>query len=142
MLSDYFNLELKDFEQDFFDQLDTAGQIKQPSFDVLSYFHTVYADGERAGIVGYYPTSLPDTGNVEIILATEFRGKGLIGKVYEVLVDLHGLKNLYATINRRNMTSLAAHEKIGFKRLPEEKLSELRVKGLIRPEEVRLEKKV
>lgn len=140
MLSDYFDLRLGDFEQDFFDQLDTAGQIKQPSFDVLPYFHTVYANGERAGIVGYHPTGLSDTGNVEIILAPEFRGKGLIGKVYEVLADHHNLKNLYATINRRNMTSLAAHEKIGFKRLSEEKLSELRARGLIGPEEVRLAK--
>jgi len=142
MLSDYFNLELKEFEQDFFDQLETAGQIKQPSFEVLPYFHTVYANGEKAGVVGYHPTSLRDTGNVEIILAPEFRGKGLIEKVYETLADRHGLKNLYATINRRNMTSLSAHEKIGFKRLSEEKLTELRSRGLLGSEEVRLEKKV
>lgn len=142
MLSDYFNLDLREFEQDFFDQLETAGQIKQPGFNVLPYFHTVYANGERAGIVGYYPTSLPDTGNVEIILAPEFRGKGLIEKVYTELAEKHNLKNLYATINRRNMTSIAAHEKIGFKRLSEEKLSELRAKSLIGSEEVRLEKKI
>lgn len=142
MLSDYFQIQLKDFDQDFFDLQETAGQIKQPDFKVLPYFHTVYANGEKAGIVGYQPTGLPDTGNVEIILAPEYRGKGLIEKVYDELAEKHRLKVLYATINLRNMVSLSAHERIGFKRLPAEKQTELREKGIIGEGEVRLEKSV
>lgn len=142
MLSDYFQIQLKDFDQDFFDLQETAGQIKQPSFKDQSHFHTVYANGEKAGIVGYRPTGLPDTGNVEIILAPEYRGKGLIEKVYDELAQAHHLKTLYATIDLRNMVSLAAHEKIGFKRLPAEKQIELREKGIIGEGEVRLEKSV
>ena len=142
MLSDYYQIELKDFDQDFFDLLETVGQIKQPDFKVLPYFHTVYANGEKAGIVGYQPASLPDTGNVEIILAPEYRGKGLIAKIYDTLAQEHHLKTLYATINLRNMTSISAHEKIGFQRLPAEKQAQLKEKGIIGEGEMRLEKSV
>ncbi|MFA5737018.1 MAG: GNAT family N-acetyltransferase [Candidatus Paceibacterota bacterium] len=142
MLSDYYDIQLKDFEQDFFDLQETVGQIKQPDFKVLPYFHTVYANGERAGIVGYYPASLPDIGNVEIILSPEFRGKGLIAKIYDKLAEEHRLKVLYATINKRNMVSLSAHEKIGFKRLSEEKQIQLRERRIIKEGEIRLEKNI
>jgi RimJ/RimL family protein N-acetyltransferase len=75
-------------------------------------------------------------------LAPAYRGKGLISKIYDRMVELHSLKTLYATIDKSNTASIKAHEKIGFKLLPEEDLVKLRGKGLIKEYEVRLVKNI
>lgn len=141
MFSDYFAINLGDFNQEFFESLDGARHIVAPTFNSEKYYHTVFVEGENAGIVGFVPSqTLPDTGFVQIVLAPAYRGKGLVGKIYDRMIELHGLKTLYATIDKTNTTSIHAHEKIGFKILPEEELNDLRNQGLLEPYEIRMKR--
>jgi len=141
MFSDYFAITLGEFNQEFFESLDGARHIVAPTFANEKYYHTVYVEGEMAGIVGFVPSkTLPDTGFVQIVLAPAYRGTGLISKIYDRMVELHSLKTLYATIDKSNTASIKAHEKIGFKLLPEDELEILRAKGLLQTYEVRLQR--
>lgn len=145
MFSDRFAITLSDFNQEFFDSLDDNYQIKGPALGQEQYFHTILVDGLRAGVVGYLPPRnvlLDDAGFVQIVLAPEFRGRGLIGPIYELLAERHGLKTLYGTVTKKNTLSLRAHEKIGFRLLSEEKMADLRRRGLLGEDEVRLEKEI
>lgn len=143
MLSDYYHISLGDFNQEFFEHLDGARHIVVPTFANEKYYHTVLVEGENAGIVGFIPSrTLPDTGFVQIVLAPAYRGKGLISKIYDRLIELHSLKTLYAIIDKSNTASIKAHEKIGFKILPEEELEKLRAMGLLQTYEVRLERNI
>lgn len=143
MFSDYFEISLGDFNQEFFESLSDSRQIVAPTMANEKFYHTVFVDGEQAGVVGFVPAqNMTDTGFVQIVLASAYRGKGLIGKIYDRLIELHSLKTLYATIEKSNTASIRAHDKIGFKMLPEEKLQDLRAKGLLQPYEIRMEKDV
>lgn len=143
MIGDSHEISLGEFEQEFFESLDGSNEIVEPNFRTQSYYHTVFVDGERAGIVGLVPLeNVPDSGFVQIVLGPAYRGKGLIEKVYEALIDWHGLKTLYATIRKGNVASITAHKKIGFSEISEEKTNFLRSKGLIDEDEIRLEKEV
>ena len=143
MISDYYTISLGEFNQEFFESLNEAGRIVAPTFATEKYYHTIYIEGEIGGIVGFIPSqTLLDTGFVQIVLAPAYRGKGLIDKIYNRMVELHSLKTLYATIEKSNTASIKAHNKIGFKMLPEEELEKLRTKGLLQTYEVRLKKDV
>lgn len=143
MFSDYFDINLGEFNQEFFESLDGSRHIVSPTISNEKYYHTVYAEGEPAGIVGFVPAeNMKDTGFVQIVLSPAYRGKGLISKIYERMIELHSLKTLYATIEKANTASIRAHDKIGFKILPEEKLQDLRAKGLLEPYEIRMERDV
>lgn len=141
MFSDYYQISLSEFNQEFFEGLDDAKRIAAPTMATEKYYHTVMVDGEPAGIVGYIPSNfMPDTGFVQIVLNHAYRGKGLIGKIYDRLIELHSLKTLYATIEKSNTASIKAHDKIGFKLVPEEEMAKLREKGLLQENEIRLKK--
>jgi RimJ/RimL family protein N-acetyltransferase len=143
MFSDYFEISLGEFNQEYFESLPDNRHIEAPTMKTEKFYHTVFVDGEQAGIVGFIPAeSMRDTGFVQILLAPAFRGKGLIGKIYDRMIELHSLKTLYATIEKSNSASVRAHDKIGFKILPEEKLQELRAKGLLQPDEIRMERDI
>jgi len=143
MFSDYFEITLGEFNQEFFESLDDARQIEKPTFATEKFYHTVFVDGEQAGVVGFIPSnSMPDTGFVQIVLNHAYRGKGLIGKIYERLIELHNLKALYATILRDNTASIRAHDKIGFKMLAEDEMVKLRERGLLQNYEIRMRREV
>lgn len=143
MLSDHFEINLGEFNQEFFENLDDSRKIEAPNISNEKYYHTIFVDGEPAGIVGFIPSQhLPDTGFMQIILTSAFRGKGLISKIYERMIELHSLKTLYATIEKGNSASIRAHEKIGFRPLPEADQQILRGKGLLKEGEIRLKREV
>jgi len=143
MFSDRFEINLGEFNQEYFESLDDARLIEAPTFASEKYYHTIFVDSEQAGVVGFIPsTTMSDTGFVQIVLNHAYRGKGLIGKIYERLIELHNLKMLYATIAKSNTASIRAHEKIGFKMLAETELANLRAKGLLKEDEVRLAREV
>ena len=144
-LSEYSEISLGDFNQEFFDSLDDNQYVQGPAVGEEQYFHTILVDGVPAGIVGYLPPkniSLSDTGFVQVLLKPEYRGRGLMGKAYELLAERHDLKTLYATIFEGNLPSLRAHQKVGFHLLPKEKVENLRRRGLLSEGHVRLEKEV
>lgn len=141
MYSDYFEVSLGEFNQEYFESLPDNRQIAAPTITSEKYYHTIFVDGERAGIVGLIPSQfMSDTGFAQIVLDHSYRGKGLIRKIYDKFVELHELKTLYATIEKANPASVRAHEKIGFKQISEEEMSKLRAKGLLKDYEIRLKK--
>ncbi|HRY62352.1 MAG TPA: GNAT family protein [Candidatus Paceibacterota bacterium] len=132
-------LELKDFDKDFFETLQDKEEIFMSDKGV---YYTIIYDGHKAGVVGYIPVGTSgDTGFTQTVLAPEFRGKGLSGAAKELMVKKHGLKTLLATIRKGNIVSIKANEKIGFKMLSEEKMAELRAKGFLKEGDIRMEKR-
>ena len=68
------------------------------------------------GFIGYIPTKHDIlTGFVQVIILPKWRGKGLLKKAQSILVKKHHLKYLWATIYIKNIISLKAHLKLGFK---------------------------
>lgn len=145
MFSENFSISLGEFSQSFFDSIEDNHYIKGPALGDEQYFHTILMEGAPVGVVGYLPPkniSLVDTGFVQILLKPEYRGRGFMSEAYDLLAARHGLKTLYATIYKDNLTSIRAHQKIGFKLLSEEKMNYLRDKKLLDNDDLRLEKVV
>jgi len=143
MISDYYEVSLGEFQQEFFESLPQTSEIVKPTMETEKFYHTVFIDGIPAGITGIVPSKFSsDVGFVQIVLAPNFRGKGLLNKIYNLLARRHSLKTLYATINIRNTISRKAHLRAGFKLLPEEDLIKLRGRGLLQSDEIRLIKEV
>jgi RimJ/RimL family protein N-acetyltransferase len=143
MFNDHFDVTLGVFNQEYFDALPDTDRMIGPTFANEDFYHTVYVDGEPIGVAGIIPSkTLPDTGFVQIVLTPDWRGKGLIEPVYEKLAEWHGLRTLYATIKIDNKSSQRAHQKIGFKFLPDDKITALRERGLLGPEETRMVKEM
>ena len=143
MFSDHFDVTLGDFNQEYFDSLPDTDKIVAPAFGQEDFYHTVYVEGQPIGIAGVIPSKkLPDTAFMQIVLTPDWRGKGLIEPVYEKLTELHDLKTLYATIDNDNKNSQLAHKKLGFKPLSDDKIADLRARGLLASDAIRLEKEI
>ncbi len=110
-------------------------------FDEKGFYYLILVDGQRAGVVGFIPVeSSDDSGFIQIVIAPEFRGKGILLIAENLLVKKHGLKTLYATMKKDNFASIKAHEKVGFKIVDEKEMDSLRKKGLLKEDEVRFVK--
>lgn len=133
-------IELDKFNKGFLETLDGREEILVSD---AGEYYTIWCDGKRAGIVGYIPAKFPEhAGFVQIILAVEFRGKGIVEIAEDLLAQKHQLKILYGTVKKDNIASIRAHQKIGFKKIDDGKLNELRKRGLLKENEIRLERKV
>jgi RimJ/RimL family protein N-acetyltransferase len=131
-------IELQDFDKDFFEKLSGKEEVL---ISPKGVYHTIFCDGEKAGIVGYIPVGTSgEAGFPQTVIAEEFRGRGLGGLAKELLVKKHNLKTLFATIRKGNIASLRANEKNGFKILSEEKMTDLRAKGFLKDTDIRMEK--
>ncbi len=104
-------------------------------------YHTILKNNRKVGIVGYIASKFSgDSGFVQIIIDPNFRGQGIMEIAEDLLVQKYNLRKLYATIRKDNLISIKAHQKIGFKMVSDGKLDELRIKGLLKENELRLEK--
>ena len=131
-------VELENFNKEYFETLDDNKEIQ---ISEKGFYHTILCDDNRAGVVGYIPAKFPEnSGFVQIIIDSEFRGKGTFKVAEDLLVQKYNLETLYATINKENVPSIRAHQKTGFQMISDEKLSQLREKNLLKENEIRLEK--
>lgn len=132
-------MELRNFDQKFYKSIDGYDKILVKKQGI---YHTVIADGKKVGIVGYIPTEISKhAGFVQIAIASEFRGKGLAQQAEDLLARKYNLKELYATIKKTNIASIRAHQKAGFRILNNKDLNNLRKRGVLKNNEIRLAKK-
>lgn len=93
-------------------------------------------------MAGYLPGSFSnDIYFVQVVLAIEFRGRGLAGTAEDLLAKKHKLPTLTATIEKSNIASLKSHLNAGFKELDQEKLNSMREKGFLKENQTRLVKR-
>lgn len=131
-------INLDKFDKEYLKTLDGHEKIL---FVENGIYYTILYNNKKAGIVGYIPVKFPKcSGFIQIIIDTNFRGQGLVKIVEDLLVQKHDLKNLYATIKKENIASIRTHQKIGFKIVDDKKINELRKKGFLKENEIRLEK--
>ena len=132
-------IELEKFDRDFFNNLEGNKEVLLAGNGV---YHVILCDNERAGVVGYIPAKFSEnSGFVQIVLSPDFRGKGIVEVAEELLVQRHSLRVLFGTVKMDNIASIRAHQKIGFEVVDDAKLSELRKRGLLKENEIRLGKK-
>ncbi len=132
------NIKLDEFDEKYLKNLDDHKKILLTEKGI---YHTILRDNEKIGIVGYIPAKSPDhSGFVQIVITPKHRGEGIVEVAENLLAQKYNLKILYATIEKTNVTSIRAHQKIGFTALDNKKLTDLKEKGLLKGSEVRLEK--
>jgi RimJ/RimL family protein N-acetyltransferase len=131
-------ISLDKFDMDFLESLKDKEMI---SFSEKGFYYTILCDDKKAGIVGYIPAKIPEkSGFVQIILGSEFRGRGIVEIAENLLVKECDLEVLFATIQKSNLPSIVSHKKIGFMEIDDLRAAELIKKGLLKESEVRLEK--
>ncbi len=130
-------IELADFDNGFLKKINGCDNILVSDNGI---YYTILFEGKKAGIIGYIPgRDSKKSGFVQVIIKPDLRGRGIAGAAEKILAQKHNLKILYATIAKNNISSIRAHQKIGFKILNEKKINELRKKGFLKNEEIRME---
>ena len=131
-------IKLCEFDKNYFDSLK---EHKEILFLENGIYNTILYDNQKAGVVGYIPLKRQeDSGFVQIIISPEFQGKGIVEIAENLLIKKYNLKRVYATIKKENISSIYAHQKIGFQIIDDKRLKELREKGVLKANEIRLEK--
>ena len=107
--------------------------------DPSGVYYTIMKKGEPVGVVGFIPSRFEkNSGFIQIALIPEYRGRGILRKAEILLAEKHGLKRLYATIDKDNIPSITSHLRAGFRSISKTESTELRDKGLLDENSIRL----
>ena len=132
-------MQLIKFDNQFYESVPDHEMMAFPSKN--SSYYTILVNRKKVGIVGFIPAKFPEhAGFVQILLIPEFRGKGLVKQAEDILVKKHKIKTLFATIKKSNLASIKSHKKIGFREISKEQINNLREKGFLKDDEIRLVK--
>ncbi len=132
------NIELSTFDKNF---LKTLPGNEEVLLSDNGTYYTILCDKISAGVVGCVPSKLLDEGFVQIVLTPEFRNKGVLEIAEDMLAQKHNLKKLMATIKEDNIASVLSHKKACFAMIDDKEMKRLKDVGLLKDNEVRLEKK-
>jgi len=111
-------IELAEFDKDYFysiseDSKEEWKAIGMENCKNQRYYTVIGENNVKLGIVGIY--DIEDERNItHIIIDPKFRGKKLLKKFYDQLLQKEKPSFLTATIKIDNMPSIKSHEKAGF----------------------------
>lgn len=132
-------VKLIDFDNDYFKTL------KDKEIMIMmneGKYYTITFDNKKVGVIGFIPSNDHNgSGDVQIIISPESRGKGLVKLSEDFLAKKHNIKTLYITLKKNNISAIKAHEKAGFNLLDNFRLTSLISTGAIKDDEIRLVKK-
>ena len=120
---------LGDFDEKFLDSIPGANEILYEPKG--GEFHTLMRDGKKAGVAGFLRKEKGHFPLFQVAISKDFRRQGMVEDAADLLAKKYKLKELHATIAEKNLPSIAAHKKAGFKELPKEELLFLTKKGLL-----------
>ena len=101
-----------------------------------NYYYTLICDNEKVAITGVLlEHNIPF---FQIAIHQKYRGKNLLNVCTNLIASKHNIKVLNSTISKDNKSSIKAHLKAGFKRIPIEKEKELQQKNKLQNDQVRL----
>lgn len=100
------------------DKFQSPNAIRQQIKSGYQYYF-VLKDGKRAGFFGYYPKD-GKTYLSKLYIQKDFRGNHLAKDSIRFIADQtiqSGMHNIFLNVNRYNAGSIAAYEKLGFRKI-------------------------
>lgn len=90
-----------------------------------NHYYTVMYNNKKAGIVGVLVKN--NLNFFQIAIHQDFRGgsKGIFKEAVHLIVKKHNLNTLTSTIESDNISSIKAHLKVGFVKLPVQNIKRL-----------------
>ena len=128
---------LGQFNEQYFKSLEGHEKILPSNHRTIYY--TIIFRGIKVGIAGYFIPFFPEkSGFIQILIDPMLRGKGLAKQAINELIKKDKLEVLFSTIENSNRSSLKCFLKSGFKFVSEKRMVELRKKGFLKENELRL----
>ena len=115
---------LDEFDEEYFYSISKDGEDEWKAIGIENcqsqkYYTVVSENNVRLGIVGIYNTD-NEQNITHIIIDPKFRGKGLLPKFYDLLLQEEKPSFLTATIKVDNISSVKSHEKAGFRKISDD----------------------
>jgi len=128
---------LGQFNQKYFESLEGHEKVLPPNYRTIYY--TILVRGIKVGVVGYFIPLFPKkSGFVQTLIELRFRGKGFAIQAKRELIKKDKLEILFSTIEKSNLSALRNALKSGFKFVSEKRMDDLRRKGFLKENELRL----
>ena len=128
---------LGQFNKNYFESLEGHENVLPPNYRTIYY--TIISAGVKVGVVGYFIPFFPKhSGFVQILIEVKFRGKMFAEQATNLLIKKDNLEILFATIDKANFPSINLMLKLGFKFVSGKRMDDLRRKGFLKENELRL----
>lgn len=134
------NVSLAPFDPTLYDKYATKEDEKfvhfYPKLKTTHFNHTILIGKEKAGLICFEKISskpirgipqLQIKGNggfIHVLIFEKFRGKGLLKTSEDLLAKEYNADVLWGIIKKRNIASIKAHKKIGWKTFPQKQINQ------------------
>jgi len=132
-------IRLGKFDVNFLKKIKDYKKIHLDSKKCVCY--TIYENNKKVGVIGFFLTKTKARNYfLKIGIHQNFRGRNLFKKALYLLVKKHKINKIYATIALTNKKSISAHRKLGFRKIPSWKEEDLKTKGYLLKQNIRMVK--